>query len=440
LELVAASGDPLAISADGWDGFESDCLSQLFVGDASPLMFDGQPIDGIPIHHRVAGYPIRSNTGKTIGAFLYIGEDPGRPPNNNLLATIVTALTYVFRAEIIANTLRESEKRHRQLFESLVDVYFRTDAAGTITMVSPSVESLMGFQPEAILGTQAVDHWADPQRLELFSRDLRDKGTLVNREERLRKKDGSSFWASCNATLLKDAGVEAMVRDVTEKKRSEAMLRKALEEKETLLREIHHRVKNNLAVVASMLNLQIKHNKNKVVQDSLEESRTRVHSMALIHETLYQTEDLSAVQLKDYVRKLMRDLLSVYDHGSVQITIDYDIGDLQLDLNQAVYCGLIINELATNAMKYAFVDKATGTIHISAKWNADNEINLSVKDDGVGLPASFDWHNTSTLGLRLISLMVEQLRGSLSFNSHNGLDAVIRWKSSLPAERPGTVS
>ncbi len=228
--------------------------------------------------------------------------------------------------------------------------------------------------------------------------------------------------------------------DITDLKRSEALLRKALQEKGTLLREIHHRVKNNLAVISSMLNLQVKHHENKVVRKSLMESRDRVRSMALIHETLHQTNDLSIVKLKDYVRKLIRDLSSVYDNFSYQFKIKYEFDDVDLDLNQAVYCDLIINELVTNSLKYAFVGKERGTIHISAKQIGNEEIALSVKDDGIGLPPTFDWRNAGTLGLRLISLMVEQLHGSLELNSQNGLETVIQWKSSLVKAAPGMVS
>ncbi|WP_172684120.1 PAS domain-containing sensor histidine kinase [Desulfosarcina cetonica] len=605
--LVAASGGPLPLPSTGrWDAFECDCLHQLVTGDVSPLVFDDHCLEGIPAHHRVAGSRILSNTGTAIGVFFYIGEDPLVPPTSNLLATVFSAMTYVLGAEISAHTLRQSEKRYRELFESLMDVYVRTNTMGIVTMVSPSVEAVMGFRPEEILGTPTIDYWVNPELREPFLRDVREYETLFNREVLLKKKDGAIFWASYNAKLLRDsrgqeAGIEVMFRDVTEKKQMEALMRiqrdlsvalihaddlksaltvcleAALKVQEvdaggiylesaekdgfdlmvhrnlppelvtavahldkdspqvelvsrgqsifetyntvidgfgsvlggrnlhhraglraftaipishaggiigclnassttadtfspisrshieaiagqmaaalgkikidqelktsqrnleTLLKEIHHRVKNNLAVVASMLNLQIKHSKNSVVRESLKESRARVRSMALIHETLYQNEDLSAVNLKEYARKLMRDLLSVYENISEQVVIDYDIDDLQLELNQAVYCGMIVNELVTNALKYAFVGRRKGNLCISARRVADNETRLSVKDNGVGLPPTFDWKNASTLGLRLISLMAEQLRGSLALNSKHGhgLEAIIQWNGNLREE------
>ena len=269
-----------------------------------------------------------------------------------------------------------------------------------------------------------VDRWVD-WRVERHRRCDRSL------EQRL----GDGRWLKIVERRMEDGSTVGFRVDITDMKRSEALLRKALQEKETLLREIHHRVKNNLAVVASMLNLQIKHNPNRIVQHCLQESRARVRSMALIHETLYQTDELSAIPIRDYVRKLMRDLLSVYDGANTKITIDDDLGELQLDLNQAVYCGLVINELVTNAMKYAFVGKAAGTIRISATRDARNEITLRVTDDGVGLPPAFQWQNSQTLGLRLISLMVEQLHGTLELETHNGLDVVIKWKSSLERKR-----
>ncbi|WP_155312482.1 PAS domain S-box protein [Desulfosarcina ovata] len=242
-------------------------------------------------------------------------------------------------------------------------------------------------------------------------------------------------WIRIAERKMEDGSMVGFRVDVTDIKRSEDLLRNALMEKEILLKEIHHRVKNNLAVISSMLNLQIKNNANKVVQESLKESRSRVRSMALIHETLHQANNLSAVRLRDYISKLIRDLLSVYEHFSDQFSIEYDIEDVYLDINQAVYCGIIINELVTNSLKYAFADNERGIIRISAKTQPNHEIELSVKDNGAGLPPGFNWEKTRTLGMRLISLMVEQLHGSMKASHQGGLKTVIRWKSSLQKEQ-----
>ncbi|BBO82977.1 hypothetical protein DSCO28_35430 [Desulfosarcina ovata subsp. sediminis] len=253
-------------------------------------------------------------------------------------------------------------------------------------------------------------------------------------EHRLRTKSGEWKWIFDSGKVFtrdeKGAPVRAlgMHQDVTDRKHTEQRLHRALKEKEILLQEIHHRVKNNLAIISSMLNLQAKQCTDPKVRTPLIESQTRVMAMASIHETLYQTKDFSVIEFENYIRKIVLNLMSLYATDADHISIRYNIKEIHLDIDQAICCGLIVNELVTNALKYAFPDRRKGTIFLSSELMAEDEIVVSVWDDGVGIPQGLEWKTPRTLGLRLILLMVEQLKGKWEIISEQGLKTVIRWK------------
>jgi two-component sensor histidine kinase len=188
------------------------------------------------------------------------------------------------------------------------------------------------------------------------------------------------------------------------------------------LKEIHHRVKNNLAVISSLLNLQAKRSRSSNVHNAIRDSQVRVRAMALIHETLYQQDDLTLVPFEVYTRKLIRGLRSIYKDVVNQVSIVFDIEEIYLDISRSVCLGLILNELVTNCLKYAFPNRQKGEIRIFARLVDDTRMKLRLKDDGVGLPPGFDATRSETLGLRIVSLMVDQLQGSLEIYNEEGLE------------------
>jgi two-component sensor histidine kinase len=213
---------------------------------------------------------------------------------------------------------------------------------------------------------------------------------------------------------------------ITERKRSEEQLKASLKEKEILLREIHHRVKNNLAVISSLLSMQADIVPGRVVHLALQESQNRVNAMALIHETLYQSESLALIDLKSYVKDLIGNIVNTFEGISGRINFEIDVQDIKLDVNQAVPCGLIINELATNVLKHGFTEGQKGVVRITAEYSEDNEIELMVSDNGIGFPEALDWEKSKSLGLRLISLMVDQLHGTLDIRNNHGAQITFR--------------
>jgi len=218
-----------------------------------------------------------------------------------------------------------------------------------------------------------------------------------------------------------------VVRDITERKEAENKIKKSLEEKKVLLREIHHRVKNNMQIISSLLNLQATHTNDKNVVDILMESQNRVKSMAMIHEKLYQSPELARIDFKDYISKLSTFLRQSYIYINNSIRIETEVEDIHLNIDTAVPCGLIINELVTNSIKHGFPDDKPGLIRIKLSESNGKYI-LSVKDNGVGFPETLDFRNTDTLGLQLINNLVLQLDGSIDVILDHGTEFQINFQ------------
>lgn len=212
------------------------------------------------------------------------------------------------------------------------------------------------------------------------------------------------------ALQLEEAN-RVLAKDIAERKRVEEALRASLHEKEVLLREIHHRVKNNMQVISSLLSLKSAQVEDPVVRQALKESQVRIRSMALVHERLYSSSDLARVDFADYLRNLYAHLGSAFSVRSDRISVHFDLEELPLDINTAVPCGLIATELISNAMKHAFPGGRTGTIAVSLKREGAGLIRLSVSDDGIGLPSQLDYRNTESMGMQIVNMLVEQIDG-----------------------------
>jgi PAS domain S-box-containing protein len=222
-------------------------------------------------------------------------------------------------------------------------------------------------------------------------------------------------------------GVIVVISDVTQRKKDEDALRTALNEKEVLLREIHHRVKNNLQVMSSLISLQADTIADPAVRAYFTQMQARVRSMALIHEELYQSKDLARVNFAEYIDKLASGLAQTYLF-SADVDLAVNIEEIYLGIDTAIPCGLIVNELVTNAFKYAFPDGRRGRVQIDLAAHADSSYTLVVGDDGVGLPPGLDIHNTESLGMQLVTVLARQLRGSLQVENGKGTRFLINFK------------
>jgi PAS domain S-box-containing protein len=221
--------------------------------------------------------------------------------------------------------------------------------------------------------------------------------------------------------------MEGMWR-LIERRRAEEKIRDSLAEKEVLLKEVHHRVKNNMQIISSLLELQSDYIPDERSRACLRESQNRIRSMALIHERLYESEDLSSIDLGEYISDLSQYLFNSYAVESERVSLNIDAGNIYIDINRAVPCGLIINELISNSLKHGFPHGRSGEIKVRVKSDG-GRITLQVADTGIGMPAGLDFKNTETLGLQLVNLLARQLRGSISFDGgEKGTVAIISFQ------------
>lgn len=218
--------------------------------------------------------------------------------------------------------------------------------------------------------------------------------------------------------------ISMVAHDITVKKKAEQEIIDSLKEKEVLLKEIHHRVKNNLQIISSILNLQSSFVHDEKILDLLQESRNRIRSMAIIHENLYRTTNFSSINFSSYIKNLSISLLASYRINEKNVELDCEMDEVDLELDQAIPCGLIVNELITNSIKYAFPNDRKGKIVIRIE-EKDNKIEILVKDDGVGLPENYDIEKSDTLGLQLVLTLVQQLDGVIQLNNLGGTEYLI---------------
>ncbi len=218
-----------------------------------------------------------------------------------------------------------------------------------------------------------------------------------------------------------------------EKKRREAeeYLKKSLEEKDVLLREVHHRVKNNMQIISSILSMQSRNIDDPRLKEVLQESQNRIHSMALIHENLYNHKSLANIMFSSYVKSLTGNIARTYANQQAKIKFDYQIDDAYLPMDLAIPCGLIINELISNSFKYAFINKTKGIISIHFDNLEDKQYVLTVADDGVGIPAEVNIKKTKSLGMKILHKLVQQIEGELQSDFSNGTKFTMTFKSTL---------
>ena len=219
------------------------------------------------------------------------------------------------------------------------------------------------------------------------------------------------------------------MQDVTSLKRTQEQLEQMLIEKEVLLKELHHRVKNNLQVICSMISLQ----ENYIVDENarwlIKDVGSRIHSMAIIHERLYQNEMFSMINFSEHLSLLLSDLRTMYKHPGQEISLINNTEDIDLDVNYAIPCSQIVTELVTNSLRHAFPDMKRGEVYIGLKNNGDRRYLLTVKDNGVGFPAGFEFPGKDSLGLTMVTVMVKQIKGDLKIIRQNGLEYIISFNT-----------
>jgi PAS domain S-box-containing protein len=307
-----------------------------------------------------------------------------------------------------------------------------------ISDVSEQTLKLHGFcAPRELIGRKFFELVAPEERGKAMSNFLKTlrQGVLKNVEYTLIKKDGTRFTGEINSTVIKDARNRpkhfiAITRDITERKIIEDELKASLREKEVLLREVHHRVKNNLQVISGLLDLKSLQINSEEVRQMCQDARAEIHTLALIHEHLYQSRQFTHIEMGEYVRDLVKFLYQVYADKVRLITPILDYQKIYLTINQALPLAIIINEAISNVFKHAFREGQEGTLEITLKKVPPNNVFLKIKDNGVGLPPNLDIQSSRTLGIRLMKNLVEdQLKGKFYLTQDKGTSILIQFST-----------
>ena len=340
------------------------------------------------------------------------------------------------------DAIRNLNSYNRSLIEASLDPLVTIDLEGKISDANSATEQATGYPRHELTGTEFSDYFTEPEKARTGYQMAFREGVVRDYPLDIRHRNGPITAVLYNATVFHNdsgeiSGIFASARDITALKHTEEELKAALQEKEVLLREIHHRVKNNMQVISSLLNLQCDKVENEQERQALFESQQRIIAMSMIHETLYSSQYLSSIDLSVYLKNLVHHLQGVYC-ANTGINIILELDEVELGLEQAVPCGLIINELVTNAFKHAFPGDSKGTIKIRLHPSDEREVILEVIDDGVGFASDPDPENSSSLGLILVTgLLKHQLKGSLNVSNEGGAAFTIRWP--LP-EKKGEVA
>lgn len=339
---------------------------------------------------------------------------------------------------LLAGSPQLGEDSFRRVIEWAPSAMVMIDNAGIMVLVNAQTERMFDYGRQALLG-QSVEILV-PQRFRQQHRTFRGgyfgnpqpRPMGVGRDLAGCRADGSEFPIEIGLNpIATEAGVMvlASIIDITERQRAQQRLESALLEKTVLLNEVHHRVKNNLQVITSLLNLQADYAADPRLKAILTESCGRVKAMALTHQLLYERKDFSRLDLGDYLERLVQAIRSSYRASGDRINLHLALPPrpVLLDLERANPCGLLINELTTNAFKHAFPGERRGEIVISISEGADSLISLSVADDGRGLPADDELAKGSSLGLQLVALFVEQLHGTMNIERNGGTQFAVRF-------------
>ena len=337
-------------------------------------------------------------------------------------------------------SLRKSEEKYRTLFEEDPNYTILLGTDGTILDVNKKTTKLLGISKKELIGKN-YSLFTKPEDIEFRKDKINSvlQGKLVEPFEfKFINIKGDTYWVKVNLKpVVNNEKVIYIILigiDITEHKKAENLIKSSLDDKNILLKEIHHRVKNNMQIISSLLSLQTEYVDDEEAINVLKESQNRVRSMAIIHEKLYKSKDLTNINFVDYIQSLVLNLFYSYNIKETQIKATLKLENICLNIETAIPCGLIISELISNSLKYAFPNDMNGEIIVSFKSEKDT-YKLSISDNGIGLPEDINFNNIRTLGLLLVNSLTEQIDGEVTIYRNHGTRYEISFKEQIYKKR-----
>lgn len=365
------------------------------------------------------------------GDYLWLDSIEKPVFSNNKFYRFISSMRDITEQENAKKALIKTENTYRTIFENTGTLTMIMDKNLNIQLVNTEFEKFSGYSKDEIESKLNLNEFAEDYGKENLNSFIfiKNKGNEdhLNKEISLKNREGiKSYFVFTTETIPNSDKILMSLIDISDRKEKEKIIEESLIEKEMMLKEIHHRVKNNLQIISSLLNLQSENVSNENDLDLFIKSRDRVKSMAMIHEKLYQSENLSKINFKDYLYYLSQELLTSYSIRD-RVNLNFDCDDVYMGVETAVPCGLLVNELITNSMKHAFPYGLKGHINIILN-DFNGEYELIIHDDGVGFPDDVDYENSNSLGLQIVNNLVNQINGSIELNSNHGTEFKIKFK------------
>ncbi len=366
------------------------------------------------VYYEVCLYPVFDNDGdEIVGASVFLRDHTAQK-----------------EAEI---ALKESEERFRRIVETAEEGIWLVDPKWETEFVNNRMADMLGYQPDEMIGRQLLsfmDEQEQSRARELMVR--REQGVHETHEFKFQRRDGTDLWTIVSANAIKSEDGQfmhalAMVTDITDRKCVEGALQTSLAEKEVLLREIHHRVKNNMQAISGLLRMHARRADDARLTEIFTDCRDRIGAMALIHEALYQSENLAKIDFKAYLKKLCRNLARAHDAQRRRIDLTASAADVSMDMDQGIAVGMIIAELISNAFKHAFPNDEGGAVSVHLDREDGENVRLIVSDTGKGLPSDFDIRNPPSLGMRLVVGAVTRELGGRIESKNDGGSVFVIW-------------
>lgn len=416
----------------GYNKQEIECQmkwSDFFYKDDIPMMSEYHRLRRINPESAPRNYEVRMVTKDGINkpVYLTVAIIPGTQKS-------MMSISDVTELQQSKKAIEDSREKFKSIFDNAAEAIILFDIHGTIVETNDKIENLSGFKKDELIGKKFMKILSlveiDYNNALMSFKDIISGKELKQVQWEIKNKNGKEIVFLARPSVIKKNnkidGLVLIIEDITERVNAEKELRDSLDEKEILLREIHHRVKNNLQIISSLLSLQKIKVDDKETVDILMECQGRVRTMAMIHENLYQSKDISTINFEDYLKKLLYHIFNSYQAGGA-VNLKMNIEFSNMGIETAMPCGLIINELATNSIKHAFPETNNGNINIELKYNGEEYV-LTYSDDGIGLPKNLDPKKSKKLGLMVVNTLANQLNAEMEIDGSKGTKYVFKFR------------